>query len=70
MDSWVAKGYKKILGEVLDEWRNDFADETKFKATWERLMDLDARATSLRGYMIQKFAIDKEGKPKEKPNTP
>jgi len=63
MTGWVDKGYNKLLGEVLNEWRNGFADPTTTKKTWKKLLDMDERATSLRGYVIQKFAIDKDGNP-------
>lgn len=56
------------MSDILEEWRENF--EKDFDTTWKELKELDAKATSLRSYIIQKYAYDGNGKPKRAPHSP
>ncbi|KAI5785440.1 hypothetical protein FPQ18DRAFT_264878 [Pyronema domesticum] len=67
-DYYLQQGVEQIMSDILEEWRENF--EKDFDTTWKELKELDAKATSLRSYIIQKYAYDGNGKPKRAPHSP
>jgi hypothetical protein len=49
--SFVQLGYKNIMKEMLDYWKNLFA--TNMKEAYDKLMELDANCVSTRAYMME-----------------
>lgn len=47
-------GPLNLLKGVFDQWKTDLVRD--FDTTWDKLMKLDSRATSLRTYMIGRFS--------------
>jgi hypothetical protein len=43
---------------MFKEWRKGFVDPNTFEETWKKMKNLDARATSMRAYMINKYELE------------
>jgi hypothetical protein len=43
---------------MFKEWRKGFVDPNSFEETWKKMKNLDARAISMRAYMINKYELE------------